>query len=52
MTILVKILSFLNRFSNVYIILFLVSSKRYGQRKNNYNFALLFLLVVSHCFHS
>ena len=52
MTIFVKILSFFNRFSNVYIILFFVSSKRYGQRKNNYNFSLLFLLFVSQCFHS
>ena len=51
MTIFVKILSFFNRFSNVYIILFFVSSKRHGQRKNNYNFALLFLLLISHCFH-
>ena len=52
MTIFVRIPSFLNRFSRVYIILFLVPSKPYGQRKNNYNFALLFLLLVSHCFHS
>ena len=33
MTILVKILSLLNIFSSVYIILFLVPSKRYGQKK-------------------
>ena len=33
MTIFVRILSFLNRFSSVYIILFLVPSKRYGQKK-------------------
>ena len=52
MTIFVRILSFLNRFSRVYIILFLVPSKRYGQIKNNYKFALLFLLLISHCFHS
>ena len=52
MTTFVRILSFLNRFSSVYIIFFLVPSKRYGHRKNNYNFALLFLLLVSHCFHS
>ena len=45
MTIFVKILSLLNRFSSVYIILFVVLSKRYGQRKNNYNFALLFSLL-------
>ena len=51
MTIFIRILSFLNRFFSVYIILFFVPSKRYGQRKNNYNFALLFLLLVSHCFH-
>ena len=42
MTIFVKILSLLNRFSSVYIILFLVPSKRHGQRKNNYNFAFYF----------
>ena len=51
MTVFVRILSFLNRFSSVYIILFLVPSKRCGQRKNNYNFALLFSLLISHCFH-
>ena len=52
MTIFIRILSFLKRFVIVYIILFFVPSKRYGQRKNNYNFVLLFLLLVSHCFHS
>ena len=52
MTIFVKILSLLNRFSTVYIVLFLVLSKRYGQRKNNYNFCFAIFTLISHCFHS
>ena len=38
MTIFVKILSFLNGFSSVYVILFLVPSKRYGHRKKQLQF--------------
>ena len=38
MTIFVKILSLLNRFSSVHIILFLLPSKRHGQRKKELQF--------------
>ena len=44
MTIFIRILSFLNRFSSVYIILFLLPSKRRRQRKTT-----TILLCYFHC---